>query len=37
MPAMKRLSVQEILERAEKLLGRRQIATGLKVREDVVK
>jgi hypothetical protein len=34
---MKRLSVREILEQAEKLLGRKEIASGLKVREDVVK
>lgn len=27
----------QILEQAEKLLGRKQIAAGLKVREDVVK
>ena len=37
LPAMKKLSVQEILEQAEKLLGRQEIATGLRVSEDVVK
>jgi hypothetical protein len=30
-------SPREILERAEKLLGRKQIADGLKVSEDMVK
>lgn len=30
-------SPREILERAERLLGRKQIADGLKVSEDVVK
>jgi len=32
-----RQSPVQILEQAEKLLGRKQIAAGLKVREDVVK
>ena len=37
LPVMKKLSVQEILEQAEKLLGRKEIATGLKVKEDIVR
>ena len=32
-----RQSPVQILEQAEKLLGRKEIAAGLKVREDVVK
>jgi hypothetical protein len=32
-----RHSPVQILEQAEKLLGRKEIAAGLKVREDVVK
>ena len=37
LPAMEKRSVHEILEQAEKLLGRKEIATGLKVREELVK
>jgi hypothetical protein len=36
-PMVTRASPLEILKQAEKLLGRKQIAAGLNVREDVVR
>jgi len=36
-PMSQRASPLEILEQAEKLLGSKEIAAGLKVREDVVR